>query len=190
MKAYIYSMFAGADPGAGWEMTDPIYGKPPTLGACMPQIRRCVTENDHIFTISGRTAGFKQYVVGGFQVKEKINAMIARERLPQYQQRLNEDGTISGNIIVDAKGNQNSFDYHSGDFDKRIENYIIGKNPIYLTKAKEIEAARGDETMNILREIFKKKGGEKPFDIIGRWSRMDERQIEILVDWMKEIKNR
>lgn len=183
-------MFAGADPGNGWEMTDPIYGKPPTLGACMPQIRRVVEINDHIFTISGRTKGVKQYIVGGFQVHEKINAMIARERFPEYRQRLLEDGSIAGNIIVDAKGKQNKFDYHAGNFEKRIENYIIGKNPLYFTKQKDIDAARGDESMEILREVFKKKGGNTPFDIIGRWRKMDEKQIELLSSWMKELKRR
>jgi hypothetical protein len=188
MKGYIYTMFAGADPGSGWEMTDPIFDNPPTLGACMPQIRRCVDLNDHIFTISGRTAGVKQYIVGGFQVQEKINAMIARDRLPQYIQRLKDDGSIAGNIIVDEKGRQNKFDYHKGNFDKRIENYIIGKNPIYFTKPKDIEAARGQQSMEILREIFKKKGGKTPFDIIGRWRKLEEKQIDHLINWMREIK--
>jgi hypothetical protein len=188
MKAYIYTMFAGADPGQGWEMNDPIFDNPPTLGACMPQIRRNVEQNDHIFTISGRTSGVKQYLVGGFQVQEKIDAMLARDRFPQYRQRLKEDGSISGNIIVDSEGKQNKFDYHEGNFQKRIENYIIGKNPIYFTKQKEIEAARGKETMKILREVFKMKGGSIPFDIIGRWRKMDENQIELLTSWIRDIK--
>lgn len=42
--------------------------------------------------------------------------------------------------------------------------------------------------MEILRDVFKKKGGETPFDIIGRWSKMDEKQIGQLVNWMKDIK--
>jgi hypothetical protein len=188
MKGYIYTMFAGADPGAGWQMTDPIFDNPPTLGACMPQIRRAVEVNDHIFTISGRTAGLKQYLVGGFQVKEKINAMIARERFPQYRQRQNEDGTIAGNIIIDEKGKQNKFDYHEGNFEKRIENYIIGKNPLILSKQKEIEAARGAQTMEMLREVFKKKGGKIPFDIIGRWRKLDENQIDLITGWIREVK--
>lgn len=188
MKGYIYTMFAGADPGKGWEMTDPIFGNPTTLGACMPQIRRNVEQNDHIFTISGRIAGVKQYLVGGFQVQEKIDAMIARERFPQYRQQLKDDGSIIGNIIVDANGKQNDFDYHDGNFEKRIENYIIGKNPIYFTKEEEIEAARGEVTMEILREVFKKNGGSTPFDIIGRWSKVNEGQIDQLVSFIKEIK--
>lgn len=186
MKGYIYTMFAGADPGNGWELNDPIFKNPPTLGACMPQIRRNVDRDDHIFTISGRLKDVKQYIVGGFQVDDKINAMIAHQRFPQYRQVQHEDGSISGNIIVNEKGEQNAFDYHNG-FDQRIENYIIGKNPTYFDKQEEIEKARGEETMNILRELFN-KDGQKPHDVIGRWRRMDEKQIDRLLSWMEGIK--
>jgi hypothetical protein len=54
MKGYIYTMFRGADPGQGWHMTDPIFGKIPTLGACVPNIRRVVTSEDYIFVIKGQ----------------------------------------------------------------------------------------------------------------------------------------
>ena len=43
--------------------------------------------------------------------------------------------------------------------------------------------------MDILREIFDKKGGDKPFDIIGRWRKLDKSQIETLLAWMEEMKN-
>jgi hypothetical protein len=189
MKGYIYTMYEGADPGKGWEMTDPIFGDPPTLGACMPQIRKQVQRNDHIFTISGRTKDVKQYIVGGFQVEEKINAIIARERFPQYQQRQDEEGNIVGNIIVDKNGEQNKFDYHKGNFQKRIENYIIGKNPTLFQKPDEVERARGEASLKILRDLFDKEGGEKPHDIIGRWRRLEQKQIERLLAWMEEIKH-
>tara|TARA_B100001146_G_scaffold224002_1_gene240216 strand:- start:2943 stop:3491 length:549 start_codon:yes stop_codon:yes gene_type:complete len=180
-------MFEGADPGIGWEMTDPIYGKPPTMGACMPQIRRNVVVNDYIFSISGRAKGVSQYLVGGFQVKDKINALLAREKFPQYRQVQNDDGSLSGNIIVDENGNQNPYDYHNGDFEKRIENYIIGKNPIYFDNEADIEKARGNATIEILQDIFNKEGN-KPHDIIGRWRRLDEKQIQKLINWMEHIK--
>jgi len=187
MKGYIYTMFQGADPGAGWEMTDPIYSNPPVMGACMPQIRRCVTVNDYIFSISGRTKGVSQYIVGGFQVHEKINAMLARERFPEHRQVLGEDGSLKGNIIVDEKGKQNPFDYHRGNFEQRIENYIVGKNPIFFNKEEEIERARGKATLEILQDVFEKKG-KTPFEIIGRWRKMNDKQIDQLATWMNSIK--
>lgn len=188
MKGYIYTMFQGADPGIGWEMTDPIFGNPPVMGACMPQIRRNVDVNDFIFTISGRTKNVSQYLVGGFQVQEKINAMLAYEKYPKYRQILNEEGKIEGNIIVNAEGKQNPYDYHKGNFEKRIENYIIGKNGLYLDKPKEIEKARGKATLDILEDVFEKKG-KTPFEIIGRWRKLDEKQIDKINTWIEDIKN-
>src|SRR5687768_12631880 len=114
MKGYIYTMFAGADPAEGWEMTDPIYGKVPTLGACVPNIRKAVERNDYIFSISGRSKNVKQYVVGGFSVDEKINALAAYKRFPQN--RMKVDG--GGNIIIDKNGKQLDFDYHK-NFENR-----------------------------------------------------------------------
>lgn len=187
MKGYIYTMYAGADPGIGWEMTDPIFGKVPTMGACMPQIRRSVDVDDYIFTISGRVKNMSQYVVGGFQVQEKINAMLAYERFPEFRQIKKDDGTLSGNIIVDENGNQNSYDYHKGNFEQRIQNYIIGKNPNYISEPEHIEMARGQKSLSLLSDVFGKEGN-KPHDIIGRWRKLDERQIDKMLAWLDEIK--
>ncbi len=68
-------MFKGADPAQGWVMTDPIFGPVPTLGACMPNVRRVVERGDYIFVVSGQAVGVKQYIVGGFEVDKKINAL-------------------------------------------------------------------------------------------------------------------
>lgn len=187
MKGYIYTMFAGADPGNGWQMTDPIFGKVPTMGACMPQIRRAVNIDDYIFTISGRVKNLQQYVVGGFQVQEKINALLAYQRYPEYRQVQDENGKLSGNIIVDVDGNQNPYDYHRGNFEKRIQNYIIGKNPNYISDKKHVEQARGKASLEILSDVFG-KSGNKPHDIIGRWRKLDERQVEKILNWLDQIK--
>ena len=92
MKGYIYTMFAGADPDKGWRMTDPILTPVPTLGACVPNIRRLVVTGDHIFVVSGRTRKVQQYVVGGFQVAEKIDALTAYHRFPENRMRPGPDG--------------------------------------------------------------------------------------------------
>src|SRR5262245_49994656 len=121
-------MFAKADPGKGWKLNDPIFGKVPTLGACVPNIRRIVVPGDHIFVISGRFPSVQQYVVGGFQVAEKISALAAYGRFPELRQRVSGDGIVSGNIIVTPQGKQSAADYHE-NFERRIENYIVGKKP-------------------------------------------------------------
>ena len=155
MKGYIYTMYAGADPGMGWEMTDPIYSKVPTLGACMPNIRKAVEIGDYIFSISGRMKDVKQYVVGGFAVDQKINALAAYERFPENRMEQTEQGLLKGNIIIDEEGNHLKYDYHT-NFENRLDNYIIGKDPVLIEKPKQIEKAR-EETLDFLNHLFNKK---------------------------------
>jgi len=176
-------MFAGADPGLGWQMTDPIYGKVPTLGACMPNIRRAVVKDDYIFSISGRVQNVKQYVVGGFSVDEKINALAAYNRLPANRMRVTPQG-LFGNIIVDKNGNHLDFDYHK-NYEKRIENYIVGKTPIVIDRPEHVEKAR-EETLEVLNQLFCRKE-TSIHQIIGRWRKLDEVQIRDLLAWMTNI---
>lgn len=185
MKGYIYTMFKGADQSQGWVMTDPIFGPVPTLGACMPNIRRVVEQGDYIFVVSGQVVGVRQYVVGGFEVDKKINALAAYKQFPQNRQRKLADGSLRGNIIVNADGSRSEVDYHS-EFEKRVENYIVGKNPVALETPNEVTIAR-DETLRILGEIFKKRG-KTVAEIIARWRKLDSAQIEQLREWLLEIK--
>lgn len=166
-------------------MNDPIFGKVPTLGACVPNIRRVVIPGDYIFVISGREVDVRQYVVGGFEVAEKINALAAYKRFPQYRQKQLPDGSLSGNIIVQEDGSHSEVDYHS-NFEQRVENYIVGKDPLVIETPGEIARAR-DETLDLLSDVFKKQG-QKIYDIIGRWRRLNEAQIERTLDWMQDVK--
>src|SRR5260370_14372750 len=101
MKGYIYTMYAGADPSHGWAMNDPIFGRPPTLGACVPHIRRAVSVGDHIFVISRRVAGEQQFVVGGFEGFEKKDTLGAYRRVSGHPLKLRANGPRVGNVIVD-----------------------------------------------------------------------------------------
>ena len=185
MKGYIYTMFAGADPGQGWKLNDPIFGKVPTLGACMPNIRRVVTPGDYIFIISGRVPSVRQYVVGGFEVAEKIDALAAFDRFPHLRQQKREDGTLEGNIIITAEGKQSPHDYHS-NFEKRIENYVVGRNPVVLERPDEVKRARA-ESVDLLQEVFSKKS-ERVGELVGRWRKLDPTQITRVLDWMESIR--
>jgi len=185
MKGYIYSLYKGADPGMGFKLTDPVFGKVPTLGACVPNIRKHVEKGDFIFAISGKHPKVQQYVVGGFEVDKKIDALSAYYDLPENRLIKNADGSFSGNIIVDEKGEQLSYDTHS-NFSRRTENYILGKKPIVIEKEIEIEKARM-ETINALNSIFQKEG-ESVFDIIGRWRKMNEKQVEEMIHFLQSFK--
>jgi hypothetical protein len=184
MKGYIYTMYEGADPGRGWVMNDPIFTPQPTLGACVPNIRRAVEVGDYVFAISGRVKAAKQFVVGGFKVAEKIAALAAFGRFPGYRLRELNGGQVYGNVIITPEGNQHHLDHHS-NFERRLENYIVGSDPVFLTNESEYDRSR-EETVTILQEIFK-KSGDRIFDIIGRQRRMDEAQVGKILDWLEDF---
>ncbi len=185
MKSYIYKMYRGADPSHGWLMSDPIFGDPATLGACVPNIRRLVEVGDRIFCISGRVEGANPYIVGGFKVKEKIDALAAYSRLPHNRLCKHENGQTLGNIIINADGTQHPLDTHD-NFEKRIENYIVGEDPVCLTQPWHIARAR-EETLDTLSKIFNTTGN-RVYDIIARWRRMNEKQAQQLLEWFGNIK--
>jgi hypothetical protein len=184
MQGYIYTMAAGADPGHGWILNDPIFGRVPTLGACVPNIRRVVQEGDYIFVVSGRVPGVRQFVVGGFQVAEKINALAAYKRFPENRLRPGPVD-VQGNIIVTGNGQHHPLDDHD-NFARRVENYIVGRKPVYLENPREYNAAR-EESLDVLSRIFKRRG-RRIFDVIGRYRKMNSDQVNDLLTWMREIK--
>jgi hypothetical protein len=177
-------MYQGADPGAGWQMTDPIYGKTPTLGSCQPQIRRAVEKGDFIFSISGRMNKLQQYVVGGFEVDQKIHQLAAYERFPENRMVVSPQG-LSGNIIIDKNGEQLPIDYHT-NFQNRIDNYIIGCNPVVIESPDEVEKGR-QQTIEVLNSIFSKRE-DSVFKIIGRCRKLDDQQVKDLVSWLEHLK--
>ncbi len=169
-------------------MTDPILGKKPTLGACVPQIRRAVTRGDWIFPISGRMPTVQQYVVGGIRVAEKIDALAAYQRFPEYRQSKLENGEIRGNVIVTPDGKQAKSDYHS-NFERRIDNYLVGDKSIVIEDPDAVERARA-ETTEFLARMFGKHDAKKPSDAIGRCRRLNEVQVEEVLEWMASLSTR
>lgn len=165
-------------------MSDPTLGNPPTLGACVPNIRRAVAVGDHIFVVSGRIAGERQFVVAGFEVAEKIDALAAYRRFPQYRLMVGPTGQVMGNIIVDRDGSHHPLDDHD-NFERRVENYVVGRNPVLLQTEAAFKAAK-EETLEVLSDVFQ-KNGRRVFDIIGRHRRMDETQIARMRAWLKSL---
>jgi hypothetical protein len=184
-KGYMYITSTGYDPERGKPINDPYLGDVPTLGACMPNVRRAVVPGDHIFLVSGSVRDAQQFVVAGFEVAEKIDAEIAYERFPRLRLHVDKDGNKRGNIIVDEYGEQSPLDSHDG-FEARIHNYIVGRDPVVLTQPGEICRGRA-ETMAVLQEVFGKEG-LAPINVIGRCSRLDESQIDQVRNWLLRIK--
>lgn len=191
MKGYIYIAGRGADPALRNDLNDPMFGEVPTLGACMPNIRRVVERGDHIFVVSGKTEGVQQYVVAGFEVDEKINALAAYSRFPENRITRAPDGNLTGNIIVNPDGSRSPLDEHDGDddkaFERRIRNYIVGTHPVVMTSPDEVQRAR-DETMGKLAQVLQRPLSNRIIDLLGRWRRLDEGQVRELTSWLAGIK--
>lgn len=179
----------GYDPEVGKHIKDPYLGPNPSLGACRPDVREKLKEGDHLFFITGKLQNVNQYVMGGFQVGEKIDAMAAYERFPEQRLHLREDGQLDGNVIVDGNGAQHPLDDHKQKtFDWRIKNYIVGTNEICLETPEEIALAR-EQTLEMLRELFGRNG--TPKNIIGRFgSDLTDAQIFRLREWLHSMKGR
>lgn len=186
MVGKIFITRQGYDPQLGKHVKDPYLGDSPSLGACRPDIRKALKEGDHIFTISGRIAQANQYVMGGFEIDQKIDADIAYARFPEQRLQEREDGQLTGNIIIDQTGKQHSLDDHNG-FDRRIKNYVVGKNLIALSEPAEIALGRV-QTLQALQDILHKRG-TSPFAVVGRFgTKLTEEQVIELRKWLKTIK--
>ncbi|MCW2370751.1 hypothetical protein [Sphingobium sp. B11D3D] len=141
-----------------------------------------------MFVISGATKGVQQYVVGGFEVAEKIDALAAYNRFPENRLQLNAEGKVVGNVLVDSTGKQHPLDTHSPtNFASRIENYLVGVNPVALETPAEVARGRS-ETLDRLSSILEKRRANRVIDVMGRWARLDQVQIEKTLDWLQGIK--
>jgi hypothetical protein len=91
------------------------------------------------------------------------------------------------NIIVDSRGQQHPLDSHES-FERRISDYVIGRNPIQLVTPSEIARGR-EQTLEVLRSVFRKRGS-RPIDIVGRWgSKLSDTQVEQLRDRLVSLKD-
>lgn len=188
MIGKIFITSSGYDPQLGKHVKDPYLGPEASLGACRPDFRRQVEIGDHLFVISGRLPNVRQFVMGGFQVAQKIDALQAYEQFPDQRLRMRDDGQLTGNIIVDAGGAQHELDTHDpATFARRISNYIVGADCIALNDPAEIALGR-EQTLDVLREILKKNGGS-PFEIVGHYgSSLTEDQVIELRKWLLSLK--
>lgn len=187
MKGYVYITGTGADPAALDNISDPMFGEVPSLGACMSNLREFVDIGDYLFVVSGKASDLAQYVFGGMRVSEKIDHLAAYGRFPQNRLRMREDGVVVGNIIVDENGNKHPLDHHSDrGFDRRVRNFIVGADPLAIQTPREVELAR-QQTLNKLADIVGKKGN-RPIDILGRQRKLNESQVNEMIQWLRGIK--
>lgn len=190
MKGYIYITGTGVDPSRRAPLADPTFETPPTLGPCMPNVRRWAAVGDWIFIVTGRIPEAAQYLIGGLQVAEKIHALEAYARLPQNRLRRDRQGRVTGNIIVRPDGSHDPLDWHEGrGFKERAENFIIGGASLVLTSAAEVEIGRC-ETLPLLAGIKGRSEARRVIDVIGRMSRLDGLESRAVIGWLEDVKRR
>jgi hypothetical protein len=188
MKGYIYITGTGVDPSRREPLADPTFESPPTLGPCMPNVRRWAAPGDWIFVVSGRIPEAAQYLIGGLRVAEKIHALEAYARLPQNRLRRDRGGQVLGNIIVRSDGSHDPLDWHGErGFSKRADNFIIGDCALALLTAVEVEIGRA-ETLELLAKIKRRPEARRVIDVIGRMSRLNHSDTEAVIDWLKAVK--
>lgn len=185
MIGKIFVTSTGYDPDAGKHVKDPYLGATPTLGACRPDIRRKIQKGDHIFVVSGKIPNIPQYVIGGFEVKEKIHAREAYERFPELRLGLTEAGEVTGNVICDGNGDPHELDHHS-KFHDRLDNYIVGTNPIVYETPLQVFEAR-NQTLEFLKQLFDVPGTSIR-DVMGRHRNMNEAQVKKIRDWFDRVR--
>ncbi len=187
MIGKIYVTGNRCDPVEGTHLKDPYLGVNPSLGGCRPDIRKQVQKGDHIFAVSSKLRGIAQVVLGGFEVAEKISVKEAYERFPEQRLRRLPDGQLTGNVIANADGKQHELDHHDKNtFDRRVENYIVGINPIALVTLEEITEGRA-RTLEILRDVFGIKG-DSIRELMGRGRNLSDKQIEKLRVHLEAVK--
>ena len=153
----------------------------------MPNIRRLVIPGDFIFVVSGKIPAFQQYVVGGMRVKEKIDALAAYRRFPENRLTTGNTGLLEGNVIVDSKGKQHPLDHHdSNTFAERINNFIVGSNPVALQTDREVALGR-EQTLGKLSDVLGKRGN-RVIDVMSRWAKLNESQVQEMLSWLQGIK--
>lgn len=187
MAGVIYTCASGIDPGDGDLLTDPLFGPVPTLGACVPNLRRLVERGDWIFVVSGKKRNLPQYVIGGLRVAEKIDALAAYERFPANRMSRNGSGIVQGNVPIDEHGQKHPLDSHGADgFERRIRNYIVGDEALTLETPAEVALAR-DQTLGLISQL-RKKQGNRVFDVMGRASKLTNPDVERMLEWLQGIK--
>jgi hypothetical protein len=185
-KGYIFITKSGYDPEVGKHVKDPYLGEIPTFGACRPDLRKNVMAGDYLFVVSGKVRNIPQYIMGAFEVDDKLDSSVAFARFPKQHLHKREDGQLDGNIILDSQGEQHPLDNHK-NFEGRKNNYVVCKKESLVLKMPS-EILRGREkTMAILQEIFG-KAGTIPWDIIGRMSKLDDQQVTSLLKLLQSLK--
>jgi len=190
MSSYIF-VSPGSDPGMNRPLVDPVLraGARPTMGTCRPDLRRLVSLGGQIFVVSGSLGkNVQQYVIGGLEIKDKLSSQLAAyDKYPEHRLRFDESGRRLGNIIVTADGQHHPDDDHN-NFDTRIQNYLIGTNPVVLETEREVALGR-EHSVDILARVFDRPGATRVREVIGRMRKLTDDQAGRLREALLQLKS-
>lgn len=148
-----------------------------------------VSLGGQIFVVSGSMGkNVQQYVIGGLEIKDKLSSQLAAyDKYPEHRLRYDESGQRLGNIIVTADGQHHPDDHHN-NFDTRIQNYLVGANPVVLETEREVALGR-EHSLDILAQVFDRAGATKVREVIGRMRKLTDDQAGRLREALLQLKS-
>ena len=149
-----------------------------------------MTKGDWIFVISGKVAGVEQYVVGGLQVEEKIDALAAYDRFPGNRLTMGVGGLVMGNVIVQPDGTQHPLDSHPAETPEPGKKFRRGRPGGCALHAAGSRAGPATDARRAFGDILGRRRGapNRIIDAMGRMSKLDEPQVAQMLDWLSGIK--
>ena len=203
MKGFIY--IAGAfhtvtrskcGRGGAWIDNDPhFWTSPPTWGICRNDIRKRADFGDYIFFVLPRHGRHPQMIFGYMKIAEqKITHASAYHRADLRSKRMGNKNP-NGNIITDATGNYNRFDFgvHKRQFPKIQKEYAIGDPANSRLLDDHAIRLLAPNFVSKLASIFNVQTfpNQIPFNIITRGGQqLNANQVRQILTWLDSVPNR
>jgi len=200
MKGFIYNASAfhtvnksQCGRGGAWIDNDPhFWTQPPTWGICRNDLRKKCDIGDYIFFVLPLDGRHPQMIFAYMRIEQIITHAAAYQRPDLMTKRMGNKNP-NGNIIVDANGTYNRFDYgeHKHKFGRIKEHYAIGDtdNSIMLT-ANQIQSL-APQFLNKLVSVLGWPFAFPPmkaFDIITRaGQQLNETQVKTFLVWIRSV---
>ena len=163
-----------------------VWNKPYTWGICRPDLRERVTIGDYIFFVFGANAKLPQMIFAYIKVDEIISHCEAYFRKELILKRMTNN-KFNGNIIVDYYGDYNKYDkrIHFDNFERIKKNYVVADMSYSKLLSIDLIKKKAPDFVNILSEVFNKKG-KRPIDFISRAGQeLDAQQMIKIIKWLK-----
>lgn len=177
--------------GGAWIDNDPhFWSAPPTWGICRNDLRAKCDPGDYVFFVLPLRGKHPQMIFAYMRIAQLITHLEAYKSPSLISKRMGNKNP-NGNIIVDAKGGYNRFDFdvHKYKFE-RIKGHYAVADPVAsrMLTANQIQRL-SPQFLSQLAFILGRPSQTPPikaFDIITRAGRrLDSRQVDALLSWLQ-----